>query len=197
MQSTSSTYPCIPSTLISLPQLTQPRLLFLSQIRELLNLSLVEPVDNRVLTCDNMYALDLQKRASGNISSNNIKKKTNLLVVFKTDLSNSHTSIFLQVRPWCVNDRDVILLVACETSAPTLFAVNTHEKNLLTLDTVRLRQLRAINQQRLADLLPILALRHAEVDMCGREIVDVKPHVLLPAVFDEFLIYKMCQWVLV
>lgn len=66
------THPCVPRTLILLPELTESCLLLFSQIRELLNLGLVEPVDNRILTCLNVYALDLlyisnwEKHGGGN-----------------------------------------------------------------------------------------------------------------------------------
>ena len=53
------TYPCIASALIPLPKLTQSSLLLFSQIREFLDLGLVESVDNWVLTCNNVYPLDL------------------------------------------------------------------------------------------------------------------------------------------
>lgn len=60
---------------------------------------------------------------------------------------------------------------------------------LPTLNTVRLSQLRAVNQQRLANAVPSLALGQPNVNMCGRKIIDVEPHIFVPAVFDQLLIY--------
>lgn len=53
------TYSCIASTLISLPELTQPHFFLFPQIGMLLYLSLIESVDNGILARYNMYALDL------------------------------------------------------------------------------------------------------------------------------------------
>jgi hypothetical protein len=40
------------------------------------------------------------------------RHKTDLFVVLERDLTYSHTSIFLEIRPWCVDDRNIVLLVA-------------------------------------------------------------------------------------
>lgn len=55
-------YPCQLSSLVLLPQLLQPVVLLLLQIRVLLDLGLVEPVDDRVLTLVDQDPLDLQRR---------------------------------------------------------------------------------------------------------------------------------------
>lgn len=89
-----------------------------------------------------------------------------LLIILESHLTNSHAPILLQIRPWRVDDSDVVLLVTCWSLIIALFKVATHHLRELTLNTVCLGQLRAVNQQRLADLLPALAFRHTEIDMC-------------------------------
>lgn len=37
--------------------------------------------------------------------------KTHLLLVLKADLTHGHAAVLLQVRPWCVDDRNVVLFV--------------------------------------------------------------------------------------
>jgi hypothetical protein len=53
------TYLCLESTLVSLPKLSPSSFSLLAQVRKLLNLSLVKPIDDGVLPLLNMYALDL------------------------------------------------------------------------------------------------------------------------------------------
>jgi hypothetical protein len=53
------TYLCLESTLVSLPQLSPSSFSLLAQVRKLLDLSLVKPIDDGVLPLLNMYALNL------------------------------------------------------------------------------------------------------------------------------------------
>jgi hypothetical protein len=53
------TYPSLLSLTIPQSKLLEPILLLHSQIRKLLNLGLIEPIHNRVLSLRNMYAFDL------------------------------------------------------------------------------------------------------------------------------------------
>lgn len=53
------THPCLLSVTIPSTQLLEPSLLLFPQIRELLNLSLVQAIDNNIFPLLNMYALDL------------------------------------------------------------------------------------------------------------------------------------------
>ena len=69
--------------------------LLLLQIRMLLDLGLVEPVDDGVLALGHKYTLDL-------------------LVVMKADLTSSHAAVLLEIGPWRVDDGDVVLLVALD-----------------------------------------------------------------------------------
>jgi hypothetical protein len=36
---------------------------------------------------------------------------TYLLLIFEAYLSDSHASVLFEIRPWCINDSDVIFLV--------------------------------------------------------------------------------------
>ena len=119
------TYSCISRALIPLPQLAQPRFLLLSQVRVLLNLGLVESIDNRVLARYHMYALDLGVVSVELVTHNHLVEGagrtergtiTYLLVILEPNLTNSHAPVLLQVRPWRVNNCDVVLLVTCELS---------------------------------------------------------------------------------
>jgi hypothetical protein len=60
----------------------------------------------------------------------------------------------------------------------------------LTFDTVRLGQLRAVHEQLLGHLLPVLALWQPHVDMRRRQIVRVEPHILVPAVCNQLFICR-------
>jgi hypothetical protein len=55
------TYPSLQRIPILIPQLLEPILLLLSQIRELLHLCLIQSIDDRILAFLNMYPLDLRK----------------------------------------------------------------------------------------------------------------------------------------
>jgi hypothetical protein len=79
----------------SLPQLSLPILLLLSQIRVFLDLGLVQAVDNRILALAHIHPPDL-------------------LVVLETHLTRRHGAILLQVRPRRVDDSDVVFLVALD-----------------------------------------------------------------------------------
>ena len=65
---------------------------------------------------------------------------------------------------------------------------------ILTFNAVGLGQLRAVGQQWLANLLPALALWQADVDMCRREVIDVKPDIFLPAMLDQFFVCRLYQY---
>jgi hypothetical protein len=58
----------------------------------------------------------------------------------------------------------------------------------LTLNTVRLGQLRAVRQEILVDSLPVLAFGQPHVDMRRGEVIGVEPEVFIPAVLDELLV---------
>jgi hypothetical protein len=168
-------YPQLLSIAISSTKLLHPSLLLFAQIRELLHFGFVQTIDDGILPLLNMDALNLalnqyiiiNKSASVCQAPRTSLHKTNvtdLPLILKPNLTHRHTPIFLQITPWCVNNRDVILLVA--------------------LDTIRLGQLRTVHQQLCSDLLPILALWQPHVDMRRRQVVDVEPHIFFPAVLD-------------
>lgn len=73
---------------------------------------------------------------------------------------------------------------------PSLKSVgnNRHKAAPRTFDGVGLDKLRAVNQERLRDILPCHALRHPEVDVCGGKFVDVEPDVLRPGELDQVLV---------
>ena len=106
-------------------------------------------------------------------------------------LSRRHACILVQIRPWCVDDRHIILLIPC---------IGSHRKNpsypllsllmifqffkqdrlcLPTFDRIRLCELRALLHQIGGQLVPSLIGREAEVDMGGREVVGVELYVTI------------------
>jgi len=95
---------------------------------------------------------------------------TNHLLIFEAHLTCRHTAGLLQVAPWRVDDGDIILLVA--------------------LDAVGFRELSAIGEQVLGDVLPLVRRvrrREAQVDVCGGEVVDVEPDVLCYILSDHYM----------
>jgi len=121
-----------------------------------------------------VYALDLDKNTTINIRTNPCivvpKQNTHLALVLEANLPYRHATIFLQVTPWRIHNGNVIFLVS--------------------FDTVCLCQLRAVDQQFFCHFFPVLAFREAHVDMSRGQIIDVKPNVLIPAVFDQLFIYE-------
>lgn len=81
--------------LVALPQLLQPILALLLQIRLLLDLGLVEAVDDGVLALRDEDALHLPR-------------------VLEGDLPDGHGAVLLEVGPRRVDDGDVVLLVALD-----------------------------------------------------------------------------------
>lgn len=78
----------------------------------LLNLGLVESVDDGIFPLSHKDPLDLVKKSENEIPRCLGGGETAyLLVVVEGDLTDCHAAILLEVRPWCVNDGDVILLV--------------------------------------------------------------------------------------
>lgn len=59
-----------------------------------------------------------------------------------------------------------------------------------TLDRVCLHELCTVGEEVLCDRFPRHTLRHAQVDVCRREFVDVKPDILRPGVLDEVFICR-------
>jgi hypothetical protein len=57
-----------------------------------------------------------------------------------------------------------------------------------TFNTIRLGQLRTINHQFLGHLLPIFSLRQPHINMRGRQIINMEPHIFFPAIFDELFV---------
>ena len=118
---------------VLLSQLFGSVFLLLSEVRELFDLCLVQAVDDWVLAFWHVDALDL-------------------LLVLEADLTGGHTAILLQVRPWGVDDCDVVLLVTCiAVSVSILCRVQSF---VLTLDRVCFCQLSAVFQERLGNVLP-------------------------------------------
>jgi hypothetical protein len=61
----------------------------------------------------------------------------------------------------------------------------------ITFDRVGLDELCTIHEQRLGDVFPRgYRLWQAEVHMCGGKLVDVKPDVLWPRVFDQIFVWE-------
>lgn len=77
-----------------------------------------------------------------------------LSLVLEANLASCHAAIFLEVRPWCVDDSDIVLLVA--------------------LDRVGLGQLAKIDQELLRDVVPGLALTKPQVNMRAGKLVYVE-----------------------
>ena len=86
-------YACLVCGLIASANLLETVLALLLQIRLLLHLGLVEAVDNVVLPLRNEDTLDLA-------------------LVLEAYLPHVHGAILLEIGPWCVDDGDVVLLVA-------------------------------------------------------------------------------------
>lgn len=82
------TYSCVSRALVPLPKLTEPSFLLFSQIRELFNFGLVESVDNRVLTRDNMYALDLRRI------------RMTIEAEYESDFESAHTNLLFLNPTW-------------------------------------------------------------------------------------------------
>ena len=51
--------------------------------------------------------------------------------------------------------------------------------------------MRTINENFGGYRFPFYPFRHSEVDVCARELVDVKPYVLGPRVLDEVFICEL------
>jgi hypothetical protein len=80
-------------SLVATSQLLETIITLLLQIGLLLHLCLVEAIDNRVLALGHEDALDFAR-------------------VLEANLANFHAAVLLEVGPWCVDDCDIVLLVA-------------------------------------------------------------------------------------
>jgi hypothetical protein len=80
-------------SLIAAPQLLESVIPLLLQVGLLLHLCLVEAVDNGVFALRDKNALDFAG-------------------VLEADLADFHAAILFEVGPWCVDDCDIVLLVA-------------------------------------------------------------------------------------
>jgi hypothetical protein len=67
-----------------------------------------------------MYALDLATCQYNNFLKCKYWSITYLPLILEPNLTYSHTPIFLQIRPWRVDDCDVVLLVTCNLLNPSL-----------------------------------------------------------------------------
>jgi len=138
----SSPYLLLSSNPLLLPLLLLPIRLLLPQVRVLLHLRLVQPVDDSILALLNV-------------------DPPHHLLILEAHLPRRHTAALLQIAPWGVDDRDIVLLVA--------------------FDAIRLRELGAVGEERFRYALPLIGRvrrREAEVDVGGGEVVDVEPDVL-------------------
>lgn len=73
-----TTYPCLLRSLVLLPQVPQPVVLFPFQVGVLLDFGLVESIDNGVLALPNEHLLDLS-------------------LIVEAHLAHRHAAIFLQI----------------------------------------------------------------------------------------------------
>lgn len=87
------TYPNQEGRLVTLPQLLEPIILLLLEVGLLLHLCLVEAVDDGVFALGHEDALHLAR-------------------VLEADLADLHAAVLLEVGPGCVDDCDIVLLVA-------------------------------------------------------------------------------------
>lgn len=81
------------SCLVTTSQLLESIISLLLEVRLLLNLCLVEAVDDRVLALGDQDALHFAG-------------------VLEANLADLHAAVFLEVGPWCIDDCDVVFLVA-------------------------------------------------------------------------------------
>lgn len=94
----SVTYPGLLSSTVFLSQLLVAVLLLLAEVRILLHLGLVQPVDNRVLPLGDMNLLDLMTISSQHGGQGSLcRRRACLLVVLESNLANCHTTILLQI----------------------------------------------------------------------------------------------------
>jgi hypothetical protein len=77
---------------------------------------------------------------------------------------------------------------ACHNSSPSSLPLSSSctakVEYVHTLNTISLSQLRTIHQQIRINMLPVLALRQSQVDMSGRQLINVEPDVFVETVFD-------------
>jgi hypothetical protein len=90
------------------------------------------------------------------------------LLIMESNLARGHVAAFLEVAPWGVDDGDVVLFVA--------------------FDAVGFGELGTVGEQGFGEIVPGFVLAHAQVDVGGREVVGVEPHVFGPAVRYEVLV---------
>lgn len=101
-----------------------------------------------------------------------------------SQIPNPKAHSHLQIITRGIDDNQIILLVAFSEFAQSAIV----QKRLFTFDRVGLDKLGAVDEERFRDGIPCHAFGHAEVDVGGGELVDVKPDVLGPGVADEFLV---------
>lgn len=149
MLSDDQTHLLLRSNPLSFPQLPLACRLLLSEVRMLFHLGLVEAIHDRILALLHIQPLDQ-------------------LIVLEPYLTSRHGTTLLQIAPWCVDDRDVVLLIS--------------------LNAVGLGELRTVDQEVRRNAVPLLALPETHIDVGTAQVVDMKPNVFFPAVRDEFLI---------
>lgn len=94
-------------------------------------------------------------------------ERTYHFLIMESNLSHSHTPILLQITPRRVDDRDVILFIACTNmiSSPLIFVLALSSTMIgareHTINTISLSQLRTILQQLGTNLIPRIPLIHA------------------------------------
>jgi hypothetical protein len=93
-------YPCLESCLVTTSQLLEAIISLLLEVWLLLNLCLVKTVDDGVLALWDEDALYFAG-------------------VLEADLTDFHAAVFLEVGPWCVDDCDVVFLVASDAVLDT------------------------------------------------------------------------------
>lgn len=123
-------YPLELLDVVFLPRRLEHGFLLLAQIRVFLNFGLVESVDDRILP---LWHEDL----------------LHFLLVFERYLPYRHTPVLLQIRPRCVNDGDIVFLIACihaskEGLVPCAGACKSSCQP--TFDGIGLGELRAVFQ---------------------------------------------------
>lgn len=128
------------SCLVTTSQLLEAIISLLLKVWLLLNLCLVKTVDDGVLALGNQDALYFAG-------------------VLEADLADLHAAVFLEVGPWCVDDCDVVFLVAlCGMSDMPWEGIKGRK---CTLDGIGLCQLGEIHDEFFREGVPCLAFLHA------------------------------------
>lgn len=90
-----------------------------------------------------------------------------MLLTMEADLAGRHGGLFVEIAPWCVDDCDVIFLVAWLVSRKVGGGRGT-------FNGIGFSELSTVDEEFLGNRFPRHSFRETKINVCGRQIVHME-----------------------